>query len=102
MPPLYSPASGTCHKCNDSGIVVLRASTGRYAGPGPLPEGVGGYVEASCRECPDTCPHAIAQWVGVGEREDNWFQRAFDSDKAFAMRPTITGEQNRWARNKQS
>lgn len=32
------------------------------------------------------CPEAIAQWATFGEREDNWFQRNFDSDEAFALR----------------
>jgi len=40
-----------CTHCNDTGIVAIHSTSGRYAAPGPVPERARNYAEAKCWFC---------------------------------------------------
>lgn len=42
---------GTCRRCNGSGWIGVTASSGRYVGPGPVPEDARGFRDARCDGC---------------------------------------------------
>jgi DnaJ-class molecular chaperone len=40
-----------CERCNGSGLIGLRARTGTYVAPGPIPEDARGVFETICDVC---------------------------------------------------
>ncbi len=45
-----------CEHCNDTGWIIIRATTGSYVGGGILPDDARGVCNSPCYECPDECP----------------------------------------------
>lgn len=41
----------SCRKCNDTGLIAIRAADCRYVGPGPVPEDARGIAEGRCFDC---------------------------------------------------
>lgn len=53
-PAQDAPVGGemaSCAHCNDTGLVAIRSSDGRYLRPGPVPEDARGVAEGHCFEC---------------------------------------------------
>ena len=47
----WTETHSECERCNGSGIIGLRARTGTYVAPGPVPEDARGFIEATCDVC---------------------------------------------------
>lgn len=55
-------SSPRCERCRDSGEVAISAATGRYRGPGPVPDRARGVVGVDCTYCEDAaCPRRDAK-----------------------------------------
>lgn len=49
--PVGGETTTSCAHCNDTGLVAIRSSDGRYLRPGPVPEDARGVAEGHCFEC---------------------------------------------------
>lgn len=82
------PERERCDACRGEGVVMVSEWNDQYdrthASYDTCP-GCGGAGEIEIEPL-DDCPGAIAQWATFGEREDNWFTRLHDGDKAWAER----------------